>query len=324
MGKKTLIKLAVSFIMLFVVFRLVNFQELKATLLSIPYHVIILVTVFYSLGQLLSSYKWWCLATNSLNVSYLITLRAYFIGMYVNCFGLGTVGGDVARGLLISAGKGTKTEALASVIADRAHGLAVLALIGILSVYALEHDKIDFALKLFLLGSAILICVGWVVGPSLLLKLTPKNNKYRSKIERVSAQFPRSWSKLGYITLISVLFHSAQILTNGYMIRTLGIDVSWPMIFAAIPFVNILGTLPISWQGLGVRELSLVFFFHGHVSSEQALALGALWFLATTVSSGIGGIIAALSGDLKTFRDLKAELLESRSVSKVICRPTAK
>jgi hypothetical protein len=38
------------------------------------------------------------------------------------------------------------------------------------------------------------------------------------------------------------------------------------------------------------------------VSNEQAAALGALWLLAVTVTSAIGGVVALGTGDLKLLR----------------------
>ena len=42
------------------------------------------------------------------------------------------------------------------------------------------------------------------------------------------------------------------------------------------------------------------------MSREQALAFGAMWLLAQTVASAIGGLIAFLSGDMKILRSKEA------------------
>ena len=299
MQKKTIIKILVSLGMLGFVGSYVDFEKLKSTIAEVPLTVIIVVTVLYACGQLLSSFKWWLIVSNSVEGSYKKALRAYWIGMYVNAFGLGTLGGDVTRGLLFAHGKKAKTESLASVIADRAHGLLVLALIGIISVLLVDQDKIDPSFKIFLVFSVAAIVTGWFLGPALLLKFTPTNNKWRNKVERTAAQFPRTPSRLFVITAISTVFHITQIATHIYMATAIGLEIHWSRFFTAIPFVNILGTLPLSWQGLGVRETSLLFFLDNHITGEQALTLGAIWFIAVTASSGIGGVVAAMTGDLK-------------------------
>ena len=300
MQKKTIIKILVSIGMLAFVLSYIDLNKLKETVTGIPLSVIIVVTILYAAGQLLSTFKWWLIVSNSVEGSLSKAFRAYWIGMYVNAFGLGTLGGDVTRGLLYAQGQKAKTEALASVIADRAHGLLVLALIGIISVFFVDQDKIDSSFKILLVLSVIGIIAGWFLGPAILLKVTPKESKWRNKVERTAAQFPRALDRLALITGISVVFHSTQILTHVYIANAIGINIEWSRFFAAIPFVNILGTLPISWQGLGVRETSLLFFLKEYITSEQALALGAIWFLAVTASSAIGGVVAAATGDLKS------------------------
>ena len=73
-----------------------------------------------------------------------------------------------------------------------------------------------------------------------------------------------------------------------------------------IPFVNIAASLPISWNGLGVREKSYETFLVASspalMTSEQAIAFGALWLLAVMTTSAIGGIVALISGDLTTLK----------------------
>jgi len=79
-----------------------------------------------------------------------------------------------------------------------------------------------------------------------------------------------------------------------------GIQISWAYLFIIIPFVSILTTLPISWNGLGVRENAYVFFLAPLIlTAEQAIAFGAMWLLAVTVASVLGGITAFITKDFK-------------------------
>lgn len=84
----------------------------------------------------------------------------------------------------------------------------------------------------------------------------------------------------------------------------LGIDIPWAYLFVAIPFVNILSTLPISWNGLGVRENAYVFFLAPAVlSREQALAFGAIWIIAVTFCSAVGGIVSVMTKDFEKIKE---------------------
>jgi uncharacterized membrane protein YbhN (UPF0104 family) len=146
----------------------------------------------------------------------------------------------------------------------------------------------------------------WLIGPWILVNFPLlKNTKLSAKLQQVAAIFPRDPKTLAVITGISVVFHTLQISLHAVMAAGMGIDIPLATLFVVIPFVNIASSLPISWQGLGVRENSYIFFLTAApaiVSKEQAVAFGALWLLAVTVSSAIGGIVALVSGDLRTLK----------------------
>ena len=46
--------------------------------------------------------------SGGIDVPSLLAFKAYFLGMFVNCFGLGTVGGDFARAIVSVANKNRK------------------------------------------------------------------------------------------------------------------------------------------------------------------------------------------------------------------------
>jgi hypothetical protein len=125
------------------------------------------------------------------------------------------------------------------------------------------------------------------------------------KLRQVAAIFPRDPTVLTIITAISVVFHCTQILLHAVMADAVGATIPLATLFVVIPLVNIASSLPISWNGLGVRENSYIYFLTtapALVSVEQATALGALWLLAVTATSAIGGIVALVSGDLKLLK----------------------
>ena len=295
--------------MLGLVFRSTNFQKLQQTLSLASVWNVVLVVILYASGQFLSSYKWWIIArSGGVTAPYSTALKSYFIGMFVNCFGFGTLGGDLARGVLIAEDKPIKTSAIASVFADRAHGLATLAMIGAISVGLFGRMTLEpfYVLILVLFGTGIF--GGWFLAPKLIKTFLPENHKWRKKIDPVLSVFPHQISTVVYITVVSSAFHILQICLHKYMGLSLGVDIPWSYLFVAIPFVNILSTLPISWNGLGVRENAYVFFLSpAVVSKEQALGFGAMWILAVTFCSAVGGIISVVTRDFDKLKKTEAE-----------------
>ena len=73
-------------------------------------------------------------------------------------------------------------------------------------------------------------------------------------------------------------------------------------VLSYVPVVNILCTLPLSWNGLGVRENANFYFFNAHLSAEEAASIGAIWLLAVLLCAAVGGLIGVFGPELKTIR----------------------
>ena len=307
MNPKSLIKAFITLAMLIVVAYSISLEKLLATLRLISPTTALLVVLGYTTGQLMSSVKWWTIAkSGGINVPYLSALKAYMIGMFVNCFGsgLGTVGGDVARGLLISHGLPKKTEGIAAVVADRIHGLTVLSVIALVTSQLFQSSRVPSWILLALLALIAGFIGAWIIGPWL-LTLFPAETRFAQKMRQVAAIFPRDYRTIGVITGISLVFHCTQILLHSLMASAVNAPIPLATLFVVIPLVNIASSLPISWNGLGVRENSYMYFLTAApalVSAEQAAAFGALWLLAVTATSAAGGIIALVSGDLRLLK----------------------
>ena len=311
MNTKSLIKLALSIIMVAIVFRSVDVDNLKATFLAMSPWAVLLVVVGYTTGQLLSSVKWWTIArSGGITTPYPAALKAYFIGMFLNCFSLGMLGGDAARGILVAQGQPKKTEGLASVVADRIHGLIVLSCIALATSAIMGRDRVSPDLIQLLLVLVVGCTAGWFIGPWLLPHLPfMKTTRIGRKLQQVMAIFPRDPKTLIIITSLSIVFHLVQISLHAVMAAGMGIEISFTTLLLVIPFVNIVCSLPISWNGLGVREKAYTYFLAtapAIVSYEQAVAFGAIWLLAVTVSSAIGGIVAMMSEDLRSLKEGRA------------------
>ncbi len=297
---KLLIKIFISLAMLILALRLVDINELKQSLLSIPLPTLGVVVVIFFFGQLLSSYKWWLLArSGSIEVPWLLAVRAYFLGMAANCFGLGTVGGDLARALVLGSKSKQNPTALASVFADRVHGITVLAAIGVVSMVFSGRQHIGSEYLVLLPVCIIAVVMAWYFGPSIALAVLPKGGGLHRNMEQIAQVFPRDPATISYISLISVVFHLLQIGLHQIMAAGFGIQIPWPVLLVTIPVINILSSLPISWNGLGVRENAYIFFLAPLLlSREHAIAFGVMWLLATAISSAIGGLVLVFSKDL--------------------------
>lgn len=310
MRPKVVIKILTSVLLLLLVLRFVDLRKLTLALLDIPPASVIAIFTLYLFGQIISSVKWWMLARCSgIYVPYLASLKAYFIGMFVNVLGVGTLGGDMARAICLTNAPTQRTTAFATVLADRAHGLVILATIGGVSAVLFGAQTFDLRLITLLGGIGAGGLLGWFVGPTLLLRLLPTSFPKRDQIEQMLKAFPRDSKTLFAISLLSTAFHLLQVAIHAIMAAAIGVHIPWGELLVAVPFANILSTLPISWQGLGVRENAYRFFFvPAYLNDEQILVFGALWLFSVTLSGALGGFVALISGDLKTVSESSSPL----------------
>lgn len=291
------LRLIVSAMMVALVFVYTDVEKLGQTLHHVPVAAFLAAIVGYSFSQCLSALRWYLLVrAGGLDCTLSRVLRAHFIGVYVNAFGLGTVGGDLSKALLLVGSGKNKTFALASVATDRVVGLGVLAAIGAVASFIVHGDPaLGLARSVGLLvgGGALLALFLGTVGRRVLKRLS---HPVANKLVAALAAIPHRPTVIALVISVAVLFHLVQI-SIYYLITLLcGYPVGMEHLFVVIPLVNIASSLPLSWMGLGVRENLLSLLLAPlFLTAEQAVVLGAIWFIGVTVSSAIGGVVAVLS-----------------------------
>ncbi|MCB0360731.1 MAG: flippase-like domain-containing protein, partial [Bdellovibrionales bacterium] len=141
---------------------------------------------------------------------------------------------------------------------------------------------------------APLALAGWLLGPKTLTKLFPPGHRFGNAATQVARAFPHAPRPLLTATAISAAFHCLQIGMHWIIAQELDLPLTLAYLFATVPLVNIAASLPISMNGLGIREAGYLFLFVPvGVEPASAIAFGALWILAVTVVSALAGFVAA-------------------------------
>ena len=74
--------------------------------------------------------------------------------------------------------------------------------------------------------------------------------------------------------------------------RGVGVALEWITWFSVVPLIALAIVLPISINGVGIREGGMVFLLgQWGVAEEKAVAVGLLWFFATIVTGLFGGVL---------------------------------
>jgi hypothetical protein len=290
---KVVLKLLVSVGLLGYLLHRVDAGEIARTFLGADGRWLAAAFGLYLAGQVISATKWRMLARAvGFDPPLRSFLRYYFVGMFFNAFGLGTVGGDVVRALYLGGGPGRRALALNTVLADRVSGLLVLLVIALASLVCFHQYELPAALYW---GSLVLsagLLAGWQLAPILAPLVLPAGNRLRRLVEEDLEPYWRDWGLLGRVAAVSLVFHLSQIGSLALVARALGLAVPGSYFFIFGPLVNVMAALPVSWNGLGVREGGYVFFLaHIGIGRDSAIAFALCWFAIVMLGGLCGGCV---------------------------------
>ncbi|MDP5220865.1 lysylphosphatidylglycerol synthase transmembrane domain-containing protein [Ruegeria sp. 2205SS24-7] len=263
--------------------------------------------LLHILGFLLCSWRWQILLrAQTFLVPIIELIRAYAIGIFFNSFLPGVMSGDFMRALDISDRVPSYTQSLLILFVERLTGMIALLVLALIALPLIGWDIVEETGILW-----ILVAVSAAV---IVVSLTFLSNPFRrlatrvsevgpfrraqgiiSKITETSAVFSGRMGSVYGCILISVVFQAIVVLHFYLIAQALGFGVPVIYYFALIPVSLFIMMVPISINGIGVREQAFIVlfgFFGVPASSAISLAWIALAFaLAQAVA---GGVVFAL------------------------------
>ncbi len=254
-------------------------------------------------AQVLSSIRWWLLS-NSLAFPgrWPTYLGFYFVGMYFNLFLPTGIGGDVFKAHFLSRGEGKKLLAAYSVVGDRVFGLATMLLIGATMVW-FWPDLLPGPFVIFLSLAALVLLfalAGFPLFHRAIVGLWPGLSRYVSDLSKL-------WQRPMRLLAVLGLSFSLQVLGMGAVaVLGAGIGIKLPLAFyfASVPMVALIMIIPISFNGIGVREGAFVYLLGlKGIQPEPAFSLGLLFFSVQVAASLVGGMAYALGVHRRSIND---------------------
>jgi hypothetical protein len=249
-------------------------------------------------GLVLSAFRWRILlAAAGVPLGLGRAIRLYLVGYFFNFFLPTTVGGDVARAM--GAGKGTPLPVVAgSILVERLVGFGSLLAVGIVASFAVE--SLAVARRVLLVGAAVF------AGATALLFLvrppaTRRDDPWGSVLAGLSrtALEVRAYGfrpgALAAAAVLSLGWQAALVAANAALSSALGGVAPVRSLLALVPVVQAVTMIPVSFGGLGVREMGYEFFFReAGLEPGAAVALG-VGFLGVTVALALkGGLVYLL------------------------------
>ena len=280
---KIAIRIGVSLGLLGCAYYLVDPAEVISHASEVSVAQLLAIAILYSLGQLISAVKWRSiLASAGARCTLSRTVYAYSLGMFANVAALGTVGGDLVRSVTISGKEFSTAKAVLASAFDRAHGLAILlGLGGIAAIFTAPAPALRFAASLELL-LALSVYSAWRFAPNAVRLISAMIPRASAVSYAALSVLPRRPSTVLWMTFLSLLTHGLQISMHAILLSALGVEWNWLFLCTVVPIVNTASAMPISINGLGVREAGYLILFQIYgLSPISATAAAGIWFVVT-------------------------------------------
>lgn len=265
------------------------------------------------LGVLLGLFSYWVsaerwrvlLAAQGVRATWLELVKSCLVGAFFNQFLPSSVGGDVVRAMDLRGRLGSLTRSLAILVFDRLLGIVALYLFACLGVL-FGLPGLEGNLGWSLAGFAVLaVGLAWLVGAGgrwlkgwdkgrglpLAGKLIAKALDVRETL-LFHLRDPGPTARVFGLAVLNQL----NIILVYYLIGlAFGLKIGLGPLIIIVPVVMILTFLPISINGIGVREGAFVYLLAQlQVTPEKSLAIAWIIYLASLFYSLIGGLIYAV------------------------------
>ena len=246
-------------------------------------------------SNLLGSYQWWrLLHVVDIRIPLWKACAYYHIGLFFNNFLPANIGGDIAR-VADSSRHGSSTgAAVSAVLMDR--------LIGTVALAGLAVDRFHLAVAYLCLVAFFVLSVLLLWGlfhpaslPALervltrvgLGRLGPHLDDLAARIEAYrGARF-----LLARMLVVATGTQLMRIAVHALVARALGLHVPLQYFLLFVPLLAVIVSLPISLNGLGVREgVGVLLFGLIGVDRARAFSLQFLTYVVAVAVSLLGGL----------------------------------
>jgi glycosyltransferase 2 family protein len=308
------LRVLISVIVLAIVVANVGAQNLLDALRTIDPRWFLVALAIHLLGVVIRTVRWSMLIKSlGVSVPFGRLFYLYMAGTFFNTFLPTGIGGDVVKIIDLAQDSGG-ARAFSTVFADRLTGILGTSLIALL-VAVFDPADVPPSVVAFIAA----VSAGVLLAAALLTQ--------RRLIDRVLAHVP-FWSKLPPTNKLRKVYEALTAYPPGVIVRStlislpftltligaqyalaIGLGVVVPVQYFAlfIPIAALVQLLPISFNGLGVREGAFqVLFGTVGVAGEQAVAMSLMYYILRVVTGLIGGLMY-LIGNLRAPRSSKAD-----------------
>ncbi len=225
-----------------------------------------------------------------------------YIGVFFNNFLPGSVGGDIARGMIVARGADRKAALVGTILLDRIIGLGTMILLATSCVLPILPDPSMRTVVMIVLGLFFGMILAYLVYFNGALRKRFGGEGKSGRVRRIVSELDGAFRLVkdqkrvvASCALLSVLGQGSVIVLTYALALALDVPgVKLVQFFIFEPLIFIVTALPVSMGGWGVQEGAYAFFFEKvGVSRNGAIAISILYKLTLIFVSIPGGILLA-------------------------------
>lgn len=257
-------------------------------------------------GYLISAVRWrLLLLAQKIQVPLQLLLASYLVGTFFNQLLPTTVGGDVVRVYDTAKYSQAPEASFLAVVVERLTGvlaLAILAFFGLLwSVQRVAGIGLIWVVLAMIVVTVAPLWVVWsprLSGPLLrVARRTAGGGRLRGLVGRIEQALSLFGGAKGVLAGVMALAFVLQlnVVVHFYLIaRALDLTLPFSFFFLVVPVATFILMLPVSINGIGVREgVYALFFSEFGVPVAGAIAFAWLGFGMVLVYGALGGVLYA-------------------------------
>jgi hypothetical protein len=290
----------VSVGLLYLLMRGLDLAALRALFATMPLWFYLTSLAVVLGGQTLYAWRWrQVLAASGVPVSVGTAVRQYFIGVFLNNFFPSTVGGDMAKVYYLGRHHGYRPIA-ASIVLDRLLSIGLLAVLATAMYWIAPDPSPQFAAtRAFVTAIAVCLIVGLVLAAhgtgglpqrlsrfgTLAVGLAERAQRFRHDM----AAARRPLIVLQSAAVVATYFFALTAVYRAFLSLNTSAHPAYLTLLTAVTTASLLSNIPISVNGLGLREqLHAILLQPLGVPREAAVAISLLIFAHLLVSSLLG------------------------------------
>jgi hypothetical protein len=229
--------------------------------------------------------------------------RLYVIGGFFSLFLPTAVGGDAVRALAAARETSRPGGVVASVLLDRAMGVFAMvcyALVAAALAPSFSHQLYEAA-RLKLPGKGlILVGLALVVVLATAIWFVRKSPKLRQGVNdaiHLVRELARTPGALLAAIALGFVVQGLYILLWLVLARSMHLPIAPLTLFFAVPVVTAFAMLPVTLNGLGVREGAWLLLLSGSgIPPGDIVTFSLLYFAANLVTGLVGGLLFTIRG----------------------------